>query len=377
VRPRPYSALSRACLAILAYAIVTTCAPVLAQSSDPPDAGRQAYEALRTGDLTAAEAGFRAAIKANAKDIASYVGLAQTLLRLKKPKEALEAQRQAVALNPTSADLRLGLAGLLEESGDSQGAIGELRRATKHAPLDPRAWVGLSGALRRTGLTSEARQVCVRALGIGPDLPALRQEMAEIAEATEDWRGAVAHYEAIVRLQPAFRPARLAHLGALSNAGRWAEARRIAQKMLAATPDDADVRLALASALEGMAERDAAIAEYRKVLEADPKRATAWGNLGWTQYQAGRLDDAIQSSRKALELDQSLAYVQFNLGLIYAAKGDWPASEVEYAAAIRSGEASDLRAAIADVEAALARRPNDATLGRALDLLKTAQSKRR
>jgi tetratricopeptide (TPR) repeat protein len=363
-------------VAVFAWAVATMACEAQ-PPQDRPDPGRQAYEALAAGDLATAEARFRAALAANPKDIASHVGLGQVLSRLAKPREAADAQRKAVALNPTSPDLRIGLSAHLESAGDATSSLVELGVASRHAPTDPRVWIALAGTLRRAGRLPEARRACSVAVGLAPDAPAVIQECAETAEAGRDFGLAAAYYETLVRVQPASRPARMAHLGALSNAGRHDQVRRIAVAMLTGAPDDSDARMSLASALDGLGERDAAIAEYRKVLAAAPTLATAWGNLGWTQYQAGKLDDAAQSSRKALELDPALAYVRYNLGLILATKGDAEAARQAYGAALEAGDASDLRAAIADLEAALARKPDDATLKEALAMLKAGSTRRR
>ncbi len=343
--------------------------PGTAQEADP---ARQAFAALQAGDAAAAVASFRAAIERNPKDIGAYVGLAQALLRTGKPAEAIAAHRKAVELNPLSPDLRIGLAATLEAAGKPEDAVVELRRAVTLSRGNPLALTNLAGALRRAGQLRAAERACLDALGYAPDAPAVHEEMAEILAAKGDWSAALGHYEAAVRLQPGSRPARVAHLGALNNAAKYADAERLATATLGAMPDDIDVRMALASALEGLEKRDLVIAEYRKVLDKAPTLAIAWGNLGWSEYGAGLLAEAEASSRKALELDSGLTYVRFNLGLILASAGRWDEAAVEYAAAVKIGDASDLRAALSDVEAALRRKPEDASLLKAKKFLENA-----
>ncbi|NLI01379.1 MAG: tetratricopeptide repeat protein [Chthonomonadales bacterium] len=359
-------------LAILAYAISWPVAPSWAQDAPQESRTQQAYTALQKGDLPAAEAGFRAALEINRRDIAAHVGLAQVLARLGKTEEAVTSQRNAVALNPLSVDIRMGLAPILQQAGRDLDAIAELARCMTYAPGDPRPMVAMVSALQRLSRFSDARAVGLRALGIAPDVPAVHQALAELAGTREDWSEAIAHYEAAIRLQPSLQPLRVAHLGALSNAGNHARARDIARALLVRVPDDVDIRMALASALEGLHDRDAAIAEYGKVLEQAPSLAVAWGNLGWTQYGAGKLQEALASSRKALEIDASLAYVRFNLGLILAVLGQWAEAESEYGKAIAAGDSADLKAGLADVEAALKARPDDPNLQRARELLGAA-----
>ncbi len=361
--------------AILAYGIALICAPTFARTAQDSDHLRQAFAALQAGDAVSAESSFRAALERNPKDIGAYVGLAQALMRQGKPTEAIETHRKAIELNPLSADLRIGFAATLEAGGKAAEAISELRRAVGLSPANPRVLTLLAGALRRAGMLNAAEDAGLRALGLAPDAAPVHQELAEIAAARADWPLSIRHYEAAIRLQPESRPARLAHLAALNNGERHAEARSVARSMLGAVPDDIDVRMALASALEGLEEREQAIAEYRRVLEKAPNLAIAWGNLGWSQYGAGLLTEAEASSRKALGLDAELAYVRFNLGLILASSGRWDEAVREYEAAIASGDLSDLRAGLADVESALRRRPGDASLIKAKRLLEEALAK--
>jgi tetratricopeptide (TPR) repeat protein len=148
---------------------------------------------------------------------------------------------------------------------------------------------------------------------------------------------------------------------------------KLAEPVAKAVPGDLDLRAALAIAYEGLGRREEAIKEYQSILAANPNAATIWGNLGWTQYGAGKLTEAIESSRKALERDPSLAYVRLNIGLIYAVQGDWENSRKEYEAAFPLSKAPDISAGIDDIRDALRKKPDSAVLKQALALLQAAK----
>src|SRR5262249_4505609 len=74
--------------------------------------------------------------------------------------------------------------------------------------------------------------------------------------------------------------------------------------------NNADAHVGLANALSAQKKLDEAIAEYRKVIELDPKSqfaAGAYFSLGKALEEQGKLDETLACFRKAVELDPSLA----------------------------------------------------------------------
>ena len=54
----------------------------------------------------------------------------------------------------------------------------------------------------------------------------------------------------------------------------------------------------------------------------EQKKASIYGNLGWSAYENGDIEKAIEYSKKALEIDKNLGNVQGNLGLFYLIKNE-------------------------------------------------------
>ncbi len=73
--------------------------------------------------------------------------------------------------------------------------------------------------------------------------------------------------------------------------------------------------------LQGRGQKEAAAAEWGKVLEADPGDANAHNHLGMVLFQAGRQSEAISHFRKAIELNPGFIQAHCNLGGLLAMTG--------------------------------------------------------
>ncbi|MGH9613857.1 MAG: tetratricopeptide repeat protein [Bryobacteraceae bacterium] len=123
-----------------------------------------------------------------------------------------------------------------------------------------------------------------------------------------------------------------------------------------------------------------AIAEFRKVTELAPDLPAAFVNLGAAYMQSRNYGAAIAPLKRALELNPDLAGAQQMLGYALLAQGyaaeaipHFEKSGARDGLGIAELETGKLPEAIANLEAALAKRPNDPDLlyylGRASGLL--------
>lgn len=206
-----------------------------------------AEDRLRTGDLAAAEAQARAAIKADAS-----VAGAHTVL-------ALVAERR----------------------GDVAGAGREFARAAELAPRRGSALNNYAAWMCRTGRQVESLALFNQALrDPGYDTPAVAlanagacaMEAGRPAEAERDLRKAL-------ELQPG-NPTALAAMASLSfQGGDYLQARAFSQRRLAAAPATAQVLL-LASQIEQKLGDSAAMARYVQRLRAEfPETQTPRGDV--------------------------------------------------------------------------------------------------
>ena len=90
---------------------------------------------VREDRLDEAEGLLEKEIELVGKDSAEpYFLLAQVRFEQQETEEALEMMRRALEINPMAADMRATYAGMLERSGDEEGAIEQYQTALKFLP---------------------------------------------------------------------------------------------------------------------------------------------------------------------------------------------------------------------------------------------------
>jgi tetratricopeptide (TPR) repeat protein len=125
-----------------------------------------------------------------------------------------------------------------------------------------------------------------------------------------------------------------------------------------------------------------AIGRLKRVIERDPKSASARLLLGAEHAELGLFDRAMEEFQHALALDASLAVARFQLGLIHYVQNDrdraaavWsalpglPGAEAlnAFACALQHAAAGQLDSALSELDAGLAAQPSAAL---AKDMLK-------
>jgi tetratricopeptide (TPR) repeat protein len=123
---------------------------------------------------------------------------------------------------------------------------------------------------------------------------------------------------------------------ALARAGRFAEAETLAQRRLAAAPDDADAFNVLGGVARARGESARAEECYSEALRRRPGFAKAHNNLGAVLLEAGRIEDAIANLRGALESDPDFTDARVNLGTALVNAGNYAEAERELGIALNA-----------------------------------------
>lgn len=366
--------------------------------------GQEALSARKFDDAIAA---FKEAVALKSASAVAWYGLGIAYEAKKQYPEEARAFQILANLTPTNAQSYVFLANALLQSNQDEAALRALDRAIELKPDSPELYIQQGGVYLQQKETRRARGAFLQALGSAPDSPSAHASMGDAYEQEGRHREAVEEYEAALRSNANYLPAKLGRATSLAGAGKLREAEDLLGKMngeleiagtqlrakLAAPGNDArttaqlQVQIALiptqqASTLTTLAQildtpqrREDAIKAYQAALKFTPDNATIWGNLGWSQYEAGQYDAAIQNSRKALELDASLAYVRLNLGLTYATQNNWNEALKEYRQAVAVSTPTDIEAGIKDVRDAQSKQPASSALQQALTFLSTALEK--
>jgi predicted O-linked N-acetylglucosamine transferase (SPINDLY family) len=103
-------------------------------------------------------------------------------------------------------------------------------------------------------------------------------------------------------------------------ANRPQRAEAILRRLLAQTPEDAEVMRLLGVALCMTDKIDEGIALLRKAVELKPQEAVLHVNLGWALQRSGWHDEAIAEHREGVRLRPDSADAQYNLGFALASQ---------------------------------------------------------
>ncbi|MEO8099772.1 MAG: tetratricopeptide repeat protein [Acidobacteriota bacterium] len=285
----------KACLQILEHGSVPGAACLLGQiyvASGQPNRGLEWFKKARigdpenatthfgcagilqtNGDAAGAAAAWIAGIQVDPTYLPAHLGLSDTLLALGLFDAAMIAARQALLVDPNSADGqdRLGLAA--ELAGNRGEALTAFERSIALRPQSPGTLRKLAALQIAEGHEAKGRELIEQVIGLQPRNAGLRFEYALVLSQLGNRTLAVAQLREALRLQPRF-PEALSNLGLLLRAElRFSEAE----------------------------------SAYKKACTQNPAFAPAWNNLANLYVELVRLDDAERCYTKAIAIDPDYA----------------------------------------------------------------------
>jgi len=220
--------------------------------------------------------------------------------KLLESKNYLEARRALQELDhqfPDNEDVLRGLANACHGLKDTEGCQYATERLSKLAPDDPDVALGLAGAYMTNLRLTLAIRSFRRFLERWPETERaaeVRQTIADLERLASDRLGALG-----------FTEEEFDELGALHDEsqvlmeyGRYAEARRVAEKLIERKPRFTAVRnnLSLMCAMEG--NLDAAIAVAQETLGIEPDNYHTLSNLVRFHVQRGQTEQARQYAER-------------------------------------------------------------------------------
>lgn len=201
----------------------------------------------------------------------------------KYPEAAIE-YRNAIKVEPASADAHAKLADVLWTSQDTKRALDEWIRVAELQPDDEAAQVRAASICLLGGRIADATSHAYAAVRLDRRDPRALMALGEALAAAGEPRDSVERLREAVRLAPQAVPARLALAMVLDAASRRAEAQR----------------------------------EYEWILAQHPAQAIAANNLAWIYLDEGRLDEALGDAvvakaglGRAPEVNDTLGWVYY------------------------------------------------------------------
>lgn len=359
--------------------------------------------ALAAGYTQEALAALEAARVLGDNDPFTMVDMSRALLRADRPREALEAIRQALRQS-SHPQVHLQHGRVLLSLNDDPAAQAAFETALEADPQLADAWSGLATALEGRLGAARAAAYAEQAHRYAPDDERYRIQWARLLLAANEPAQALRVLEPLARTS--LRADRLRY-SAASASGDWAEARRIAAANYAAFPEEpscaAEYGLALVhtgapadaipllqkacqvseppsewieglgAAFLGSGNIGAAVPVLERAVGAGP-RPSAFRALAQAYQANGHVGAALHALHQALALDDNDAATHRALGATYTEQGALAEARAawERAAVLEPGERSALlaladlhvrlgspAAVLDDLEALAAEQPND------------------
>lgn len=327
--------------------LLATPARIYAQSSATLAEQRQtALSFEQQGQLAEAEAAWRTILKAHPSDVEPYAHIAILEARQQHYKEAVPMYRKALALDPHIPGLRLDLALALFKDGNLKEAVPELNRLLKDTPPNsPQAQrLTILLAMAHYGLAEYAEAVpyLKRAAAADPANLPLRMTLAHSCLWSRQYQCVLDVYHQILTLNAESAEADML-AGEASDAMKDRDA-AIAQFRAAvkADPTEPDAHFGLGYLLWANKQYDEAAPQFEAELALNPSHIQAILYLGDTRMQLSQPGKARPLLEKAIQLDPSLWLAHLDLGILdtSAGRNDDALREMRLAAKLKPDEVS-------------------------------------
>lgn len=308
----------------------------------------------RLGELAVAKSEFREAIRLQSNYLAPRLGLIQLAFTEHKLDEAVHLADELISEQPLNSQGRLLKVVALREMRKYADARSELRHILQASPKEGAAYLqlglleieqknypgaeaafkklqdlgndasatyGLAVMYSERGQLDKATEILKKELEKYPKHPLFHQLLAAIAIQTQDYDRAIGEYRVLLTMDPSNKSLYLQLAEALHLKGDtngYIATLEQAQKLF---PRDLMPTLVLATALERVGRRDAAIQQYRRAMELQPDDPRVLNNLAFAMVETdGNLDEALRLAERAVQRVPDQPTFVDTLGWIYVKK---------------------------------------------------------
>jgi tetratricopeptide (TPR) repeat protein len=311
---------------------------------------KDASAALDRFDFGSALQLYQQALGAEPNNAAAAMGLAMVLNRTGQPANALSLLRQIWAgMSASKAQLTpVQRASVLAQIGLAQEQLGSLGDALE-------AYRQAARLVLSDELTQRIKQLEPIAGSPAPVQQLVLSARRQLANRQAD--EAAKTYRAALQLQPDNAEVLHGLALVLRELKQTTEAMTLLQKAVILSPHRADYYNDLGLLFHDRNDFVKAVSFHKRALKVDPRLVSAWINLGVANKRLGRLDESEAAYRSALEIDSRSAAVQNNLGNLLRVKGELAEARKHLRKAIELQPGyQDARANLDAVEAALKER---------------------
>ncbi len=272
----------------------------------------EALQRINQGELNAAAAMCREAIRRDPHDVSMTALLGAVLIKQRQPDAAEKYLREAIDMAPTFAKPHEDLGYLLLETNRAQEAVQSLKEATRLDPESASAFYTLGRAFTAVGKQRRADVAFEKAFGLDPQ----RKKLAMAAELHKRGKYPEAEriYRRLLQENPRNVDAMRLLAGVASAQGLPEEAESLLRRAIAVAPDFALAHLDLGNLMKDQQRFEEAIECFSKTAELHPHSGKPHYLHGAALAEAGRTYDAVDAYRKAIEVQPAHTGAMLGLG---------------------------------------------------------------
>jgi len=264
-------------------------------------------------EFDAAEVVIREALGLDGSMAELHSILGDVMIRQNKYSDAAGNYRRASELDHENADYRLSYARSQQQDGNDAVAVRALEDNIARTMLHIPSAVQLAALKAKSGDLGAAMTIAERLIESHPESPTPYALMAEVHMRSDNLAAAAHAYDAALDIRVTrIHALRAASIKRRIGAGNDSEP---LERFLAERPLDLEIRLLLAESYRRNAALSKSIAEYEKIISAEPDHAVALNNLSWAYYEVHD-DRAEDMARKAHDLLPNNGAVNDTLGWI-------------------------------------------------------------
>jgi tetratricopeptide (TPR) repeat protein len=241
-----------------------------------------------------AEMNLRPVVKANPDDAFARRLLATVLLARRQPEEALTLLDAGAVASGEAREMMLAMAGQASlQTGDVVRATSYFREGAAQFPENPAFELGLALTLLAEGRTEEAEKVIREVKGEQADAARSAFDVILLMQKGEGDKAASAARE-VAGKYPTLGWSQNLLGSVLIATGDLPGARDALLKAVVNDPNDVASLANLARVEQLLGNPDAAVANWKKILAADPSNADAAGALARLEVERGNLPEALK-----------------------------------------------------------------------------------
>jgi tetratricopeptide (TPR) repeat protein len=279
---------------------------------------------LRMEDAPGALATADKAVAAGSGSAIAHVARAEALIAMGKAADAEAAARQAIQADPKSALAYSRLARAQLMLARPADAVASAKKATE---LDDKlgegfAVLGLAIVAADAKNWSDAIAQAQQGAFLDPDNPHVQGAVGKVFEANGQLEQAANAYRRALTADPAYGPARFALIQAELNRGNRDAAIAEARKLAASGMSSADIERLIGEDAVRRQDYSGAIPFLEKATKGLPGNPDGWALLGRSYHAARRYDEAAEAYGKATELAPQNTNYRTTYGLILGLAGE-------------------------------------------------------